>query len=387
MSQHKLNRLFTPLTNPLQAFHLPRVIRHGVMGMHRVPAATVAGGGRGDARFISLFLVVCLLTLSTWACSLAAPTTNVPGNEQNQSTQSSPSTTGESRGSGSFDLPAAGAGLASLDTYHATLKTSFTGTVSGVDSSWVKTYSLTVSKTQQARILSIADSSSSQDASLDGWITGQAVGLVYARFGTADPCTANFLTAENTPQVIELGQMLPPVSGAEVVKTDETLSGVAVTLYSFDERAVGMDGVGTAKGQVWIANDGGFVVMYSLQIQSDQGIYDFDQKGTMTWDYELDSIDQPVDIALPQDCPAGMSDLPLPDEASNGQKVPGYLSYTSDQSVADAADYYQQNLSAAGFEPQGTPLVNDHEAYLEFVNGSRTLTVQIVAGTPVTRSS
>ena len=317
-----------------------------------------------------LFSIFCLLTLVTSACSLTAPGTSPNANP-----------TGESRGPGAFDLSNAGMGVDTLDAYRATLKTSFTGIVSGSESSWSMIYTLSVSNARQARILSISDNDPSSDTSLNGLTTGQMDGLIYTRLEAADPCSAEFLTTDNTPEVIELAQMLPTVSGAEVVSAHETLADMAVTHYRFDERAVDMAGLGTAQGEMWVANEGGFVVKYSLQIQSDQGIYDSDQTGTMTWDYELDGLEQSFDIPLPQDCPAGMSDLPLPDEASDGKKVPGYLSYTTDRSVAESADYYQENLPAAGFQPEGTPLINDNETYLEYVNGDRNLTILIMPGT------
>ncbi|OGN75702.1 MAG: hypothetical protein A2X25_02730 [Chloroflexi bacterium GWB2_49_20] len=317
-----------------------------------------------------LFSIFCLLALATWACSLTA-----------SGTSSNPNSTSESRGTGSFDLSDAGMGLDTLDAYHATLKTSFTGTVSGVEISWNKIYTLSVSNARQARLLSISDNDTSSDTSLNGLTIGQMDGLVYTRLEAADPCSAEFLTTDNSPEVIELAQMLPTVSGAEVVSANETLVDMAVTHYRFDERAVDMAGLGVAQGEMWVANDGGFVVKYSLQIQSNQGIYDSDQTGTMTWDYQLDGMEQPFDIALPQDCPAGMSDVPIPNEAGNVKKVPGYLSYTTDQSVAESADYYQKNLPTAGFQLEGTPLINDNESYLEYVNSSRILTILIKPGT------
>jgi len=317
-----------------------------------------------------LFSIFCLLTLVTSACSPTAP-----GNSPN----SNP--TSESRGPGSFDLSNAGMGVDTLDAYRATLKTSFTGTVSGTESSWSKIYTLSVSKPRQARLLSISDNDSSSETSLNGLTTGQMDGLVYTRLDAADPCSAEFLTADNAPGAIELAQLLPTVTGAEVVNVDETLADLAVTHYRFDERAVDMAGLGTAQGEMWVANDGGFVVKYTLQIQSDQGIYDPDQTGTMTWDYELTGMKQPFNIPLPQDCPAGMSDVPLPDEAGDGTKVPGYLSYTTDRSVAESAEYYQTNLPSVGFQPEGTPLINDNETHLEYVNGDRNLTILIMPGT------
>ncbi len=332
-------------------------------------------------RFFGIF---CLWAVITWACGLAAPASptaalpaggnNTPAGDANTSAPAA------SRGPGSFDLTTASTGLEPLEAYQATLRTSFTGTASGAPSSWSKTYTLAVSRVRQARLLNIADDTTNPDESLNGWITGQLDGLVYTRLGSTDPCSASFLSADNTPDILELAQMLPPATGAEVENAQETLAGAAVTHYRFDERAVSLAGIGTAQGEIWVANEGGFVVKYSLQIQSDKGIFDADQTGTMTWDYELNSINQAFEITLPQDCPAGMNAIPLPAGAAGVQQIPGYLTYLTDQSIREAADFYQQNLPASGFEQQGTALVNDSEAYLEYVKGSRSLTIQIRPG-------
>jgi len=332
-------------------------------------------------RFFGIF---CLWAVITWACGLtapAAPTADLPaGGNPPSAGDSNTSAPAASRGPGSFDLTTASTGLEPLEAYQATLRTSFTGTASGTPSSWSKTYTLSVSRARQARLLNIADDTANPDESLNGWITGQLDGLVYTRLGPMDPCSAGFLSADNTPEVIELAQMLPPAAGAEVENTQETLAGIGVTRYRFDERAVNLAGIGIAQGEIWVANEGGFVVKYSLQIQSDKGIFDADQTGTMTWEYALNSINQAFEITLPQDCPAGMNAIPLPTGAGGVQLIPGYLTYLTDKSIREVADFYQQNLTGIGFEEQGVSVVNDSEAYLEYTNGSRSLTIQIRPG-------
>ena len=217
---------------------------------------------------------------------------------------------------------------------------------------------------------------------MNGWVFGQADGLVYNRLGADAPCIGEFLETQNAPDVIELTQLIPVVMGAEVVNDNETLFGISTSHYSIDERAIGLAGIGTAKGEIWIDNQWGYVVKFTLQVHSDQGIYDSDLTGTMTWDYQLDSINQPFDITLPQDCPGGMIDIPIPDQAQAVTTLPGYISYLTSEAVTDVAEYYQSALLAAGYRAEGADLVNNYTAVLDYTKDKRYVSVQIVSGEP-----
>ncbi|HEX7567851.1 MAG TPA: hypothetical protein VF355_04735, partial [Anaerolineaceae bacterium] len=103
-------------------------------------------------------------------------------------------------------------------------------------------------------------------------------------------------------------------------------------------------------------------------------------EGTLTWDYELTGVNQPVAFSLPTDCPAGMVNAPQLPDASNVQNVPGLLTYDTASSSADAAAFYQKQIPPLGWTLLSDPVLNDTTALLDFTQGDQTMTVIITAG-------
>ena len=102
--------------------------------------------------------------------------------------------------------------------------------------------------------------------------------------------------------------------------------------------------------------------------------------GTLTWAYDLTKADQPADITLPKDCPGGLVDVPVMDDAQNVQRLPGITLFTTHSNVVEVADFYQKQLPAAGWKLNGKPSVADKNGFVSFKQGKSQLTVIITVG-------
>jgi hypothetical protein len=305
------------------------------------------------------------------ACQLTTPTP-VDGSETPEST--SEAETEITFGPGPFDLGDPSAGLVDLSAYSATLTVSFDGTRDGQAEQWSHTHTLTVSSDPPGRMLTIAASGSPEDAELDGTTMIEMNGVSYER--SADgPCTANAAIEGGDPTLADLAPALPGVIGADEAGT-ETVSGIEANHYTFDQRAIGMEGLAEASGEVWVAADGGYVLRYTLTEQGDANYFGEGTEGTVTWDYTLDPS-APATIAIPDDCPAGLIDAPVMDDAQNTQQLPSVTMFETPSDAAAVLTFYSQQLPALGWTQQGEPVVTDVMTLATFLQGDQQLSLII----------
>jgi hypothetical protein len=280
-------------------------------------------------------------------------------------------------GPGDFILPETKAGLSELSSYKATLVMSFEGTREGSRQQWSKTYVMLVSTGPRARQLEVEKTGDISDPY--PVLMAEADGAAYERVGE-NACSANVIEPENSlAENWEPAGFLSGVHGAEQAGS-ETVNNVAADHYTFDERALGQLDIAKSTGEMWVASDGGYLVKYILTTTGNAEYFGEGIEGTLTWDYELTEINQPLTIELPDDCPAGMVDAPQLPDASNVLNMPGVLSYDTASSLTDAAAFYQKQIPDLGWLLVGEPAITDTTALMDFTEGNQTMTVIIIVG-------
>lgn len=280
----------------------------------------------------------------------------------------------ETFGPGAFDLDDPAAGLSSLTSYQATLTFAFNGTQAGQPVAWTRTYALLVSGAPAAARQVTIDVTGAEPQ--QRWLA-EAGGVQYERLNAAG-CTAVVVAPGGSlAEQWELARFLNAAIGAEPAGS-ETVNDVPAAHYTFDQRAFGSQApVHTAVGAVWVAEDGGYVVRYTLTVTGGADYFGEGIDGTLTWDYALTAANQPVTITVPADCPPGLIAAPMLPDAAAVQNEPGLLSYTTASSVADTAAFYQAELPARGWQLPAEPTIKDIVAMLRFVQDAQQLTVLI----------
>lgn len=283
-------------------------------------------------------------------------------------------------GPGTFDLADPTVALSTLSSYVATLTVTFAGSKDGQDASWSVTRTSTTDRNAATRQLTHDQ-------------TGQAPGQRYladvagTRYERLDqqPCTATVPdehadassdvagTAGAMLDDAEPAALLAGVLGAQLIG-DEDVGGVPATHYTFDERSFGSLDAATSKGDVWVAV-GGYVVRYSLTTSGAAAYLGHGVEGQLTWEYDLTSIDQPVAIAVPTDCPSGLIDAPLPPDAGTVVNRPGRTTYVTAATPADVAAFYQEQLAAAGWQSDGDVLAGADGSLAVYTRSGETMTV------------
>ena len=174
----------------------------------------------------------------------------------------------------------------------------------------------------------------------------------------------------------ELASFLTGVIGAEEAGT-ESINEVAANHFTFDQRALGQDGLTESTGELWVASEGDYLVKYVLTTKADADYFGEGMEGSLTWDYQLSDINAPLAIVLPDDCPPGLVDAPLLPDASNIINSGGMLAYDTSSTLADATAFYQEQIPALGWIPKEESAITEAESFLNYAKDAETMTVII----------
>ncbi len=284
-------------------------------------------------------------------------------------------------GPGTFNLQPS-TGLTDLSGYQAALQVDFKGNEGGKPNPWTETLTLLVQGKPSARALTATFKGNAPVAAFIPPWSAVMNGMFYLRaddgacIGSALPAQAD---PNSGPPVWEPADLLPAVIGAEEAGA-KTVNGIAAKGYKFDERALGATGRAKATGQLWVATAGGYVLKYDLSVQGGADYFGQGSDGTLTWAYSVTKPGQPAAIALPKDCPLGLVDAPLMDDAQNIQRLPGATLFITHSSIAQVSDFYQKQLPSAGWKLQGKPGLGDKGGLLNFKQGKSQLSVVITLG-------
>ena len=278
-------------------------------------------------------------------------------------------------GRGTIDLLDPTAGLDALPSYHASLTMSFTGTRAGTPETWEVVRDLVVSRDSQVRILTtsqVGTAPSSRQRIEIGRSRYEHVGDAPCEVTIVDPDEPVFVT-DTDPAV-----WLPAVRGAEDDGAAD-VGGVPARHATFDERAFGSLDPATSIGEVWTATDGGHVLRMHVETTGGSGFLGHDATGTLTIDYTLDAIGTPVSVDVPADCGVGMIDAPLPPDAHDVALLPGVTAFLTATAPVDVVAFYEQQLPAAGWQPDGDVMIGADGTVRAFVRGAETFVVFVRA--------
>lgn len=273
-----------------------------------------------------------------------------------------------SLGSGPFIYTDAGAGLSDLSSYQSTLTLSFDGTMDGQAATWSRTYTMLATNDPAARQWTIESTQG------DTRFLAEINGVEIDKIGDGQ-CVARAINDEDLlSKRLSLSAFLSGVVGADEAGS-ETVNAIAANHYTFDQRALAEQDISESTGEMWVATDGGYIVKYLLTTKGKSEYFGDGIEGTVSLDYELTAINQPVEFDIPADCPAGLVDSPQMEDASNVANDAGVLTYTTASGTKAVAAFYQKELPKLGWQLTGEPLVEDATALLQFEKAGETMLV------------
>lgn len=181
----------------------------------------------------------------------------------------------------------------------------------------------------------------------------------------------------NDPELAMLtsGGIFSDLEQMQRVRPDQRINGIDSRHYQFDEkvlsRLIGQDVEEvTARGDLWVAKDGGYVTKYALTVEVTEGnggILDPNLvNGTLEMNFELQDVNSEISIELPEEATTGASlagfdgrPFPAPEGSRVQAASANFTIIESDAPAADVIAFYEQALAELGW-------TRDEEASMSF---------------------
>jgi hypothetical protein len=156
----------------------------------------------------------------------------------------------------------------------------------------------------------------------------------------------------------------------------KAVNGVPCYVYTFDENDFDLsdsspgDEVVRATGEVCVALDGGHVVQ--LVVDADFRYTDPGQvfeEGNVRMTFDISDVNQPITIGPPAEAEAkmgGRDDIPILPDADVEFASTELISYRTANNVADAAQFYQDEMPNYGWTADQGNMIFDENALLHY---------------------
>jgi hypothetical protein len=179
-------------------------------------------------------------------------------------------------------------------------------------------------------------------------LIGSVDEALYFQPDSETPCTVNWGTTASGPSEFQLAFLLSPVTTAKF-QEEQDMDGIATRHYTFDAASLSLADDITANGEIWIANDGGYVVKYVLDISGAESYFGPGAQGTQHMEYLLSEVGTNPEVVYPNGCKPVL-DLPAMDDATDLIRLPELLGYNTNGTAEVIFAFYEEKLIPLGWE-------------------------------------
>jgi hypothetical protein len=167
----------------------------------------------------------------------------------------------------------------------------------------------------------------------------------------------------------------------------EQVNGVQTHKYTFDENDFDLSDPSTgeqvtrAKGEVYVAVDGGYVVR--LVVDADFNYENPDElfeEGNVKMTFDISDVNQPIIIEPPAEAEAqagGRDDIPMLPDAEVDFASAELISYRTASSAEDTAGFYQEEMTKNGWTAEDDTMTFEGGAFLNYTKGNETASIII----------
>lgn len=279
--------------------------------------------------------------------------------------------------SGLIRLPSVNAGLTQLGSYRARFTFLFEG--KDENGEQVNTQSEVLQEVAENKDQRLRMSNASQNNAIEMFTIGDVRYMYSQEVDEAKCISFSSDDAISPPDTMFSPQdILGDTGEARLEEKAVMLNGVRTDRYVIEmSQGMGLLSGGEMKAEAWVAQEGNFLVRYKGTATGKTILFD-NAEGTITWDYQLEDINNVSEIELPEICAAQApaADIPLPDNATERSQFGGVTSFLTEDSPEDVAEFYQTELPRQGWgEKEVSELGNLR--LLTFTKGERTLNITI----------
>lgn len=160
----------------------------------------------------------------------------------------------------------------------------------------------------------------------------------------------------------------------------ETVNGIKTKHYKYDEKAATLAGFGRVSGEIWVAEDGGYVVKDTMSWQGAAGMFGASSKssGAGAWTFEVLDVNKPLTIKAPELCEKGKVDVPVMPNALEKAQIGPMITFKTAAKPAEVVEFYKKEMAKAGWQPEGEPEISDEISMLSFTKDGATAQITIL---------
>jgi hypothetical protein len=272
-------------------------------------------------------------------------------------------------------------GLADLAGYHATLSQDVTGTLKGAAFERHTKLELTRAPAKGDYDFSLAIQGSDEPST---YLRVVGLGLAAYAWNSPDGQCRGEYDEQPVKKLIDPTAMLFPVSKATKVG-NESVNGIPAAHYRFDQNSLPWaDPKPKVAGEIWIANTGGYVVKYLLNVSAPSKPDPNGAKVGQTWKYEISGTDGSSSVALPQGCLEVLTDVPVMADAQSLIRGNGMTDFVTASTGREVLDFYSQKLPALGWKSDKELPAGDVPLPFtaSFTNGGRRVSLHLSQAAP-----
>ncbi|HET7376208.1 MAG TPA: hypothetical protein VFK30_05840, partial [Anaerolineae bacterium] len=283
--------------------------------------------------------------------------------------------------SGNLDLTDVSEGLDTLNSYQTTFTMSFDGTEDNKPKQWNWTTLEEFIKQPAAKHSKISSTNTgAADTTFESWDVN---GKNFVQIG--DTCIQSDSSAPPTSSnTFTPSSIIGDIRGAQPLGA-ETVNGIPTQHFSVDVQRFAALGTYTdGKSEVWVATPGNYVVKYFFTATGQDTFFGggTNSSGTLRWDYEVNNVNQPINIAPPDACGKAAADIPILPDAKNNSAMGDLTTYTSATVFDDAVNFYKTEMVKNGWTADANSSMSaPNFATLSFKKDTRTASVSITFDT------
>lgn len=283
-----------------------------------------------------------------------------------------------------FSVASRNAGLEKLKTYRARWRSEWKATEGGVTESVIWEWFEEVARESQAQHWGskMTEAKTGKLTEFEVWRIADVTYIATKNDEGKQECISLSGDPQDTP--FAAGLLSPNtfggVSDAKYVGS-ETINGIKTKHYKYDEKAAVLTAFGRVNGEIWVAEDGGYVVKDVVNWQGAAGLFGSTTKanGVGSWTFEVLDVNKPLTIAPPATCDKGKVDTPIMPDAQEKARIGAMTTYVTAAKVADVVKFYREEMQKAGWELDGEPDVSDELVSLNFTRAGATAQITIVS--------
>jgi len=317
---------------------------------------------------------------STAAPQLTKAVAAVTKEANSEATDVPEGTVAPSSGDSGFNMDNLDNGLDKLKSYREHMVYSFEGKdAKGVQQkSSLDLLQEVIVETKDQHIKMSNNSADSAGKSYETFQVGGST-FIYNNTGGADSSCTSFsstTTGQNDPTALfKPRDMLGNLQSAKLVQKGENVNGVMTDHYLAVDKDFGMGLFSNAKGDVWVAQDGKWVVKYVGEASGKTPLLGAGVEGKIAWEYNITDANAVNKIDLPAVCSESKpdEDIPVPANVTEKGNLGNMVTFKSPDDIAKITDFYRTALTGQGWkEGEGGT-----EGIMSFTKDKRTLNIMM----------